>query len=491
MNSFSGHARRLREQLAEDPHRPRYHFTPPANWMNDPNGIIKWDGKYHLFYQHNPYAAVWDNMHWGHAVSDDLVHWADLPIALSPTPGDPDEDGCWSGCTVNNDGVPTILYTGVQGDWALPHNQRVCLASGTNDLVLWEKHAGNPVIARPPDGLDITGFRDPFVWREEDGWYMAIGAGVQDVGGAVLLYRSNDLVSWEYLHPLCVGDKHDMTTLWTGSVWEVPQLHCLGDKHVLIATVWDNDPLYSVYFTGSYHNHRFVPETVKKLDFGDRHFYAAHTIIDSQGRHIMWGFIGEGRSTEAQQAAGWSGVMALPRELALRGDGKLAIRPVPEIESLRREHNRYTDIDLPNDSSDFVLDLRGETLEIAAEINPANAEECGIKVRCSPDGKEETVVFYDAARKRLGVDRRRSTLVQNGKNFPDVQEGAFELSPGEPLRLRVFVDCSVIEVYANDYACITSRTYPSRSDSTGVRVFTRGEARVNSIDIWRLSSIWA
>ncbi len=490
MHSYAADAKRVRQKMAEDRHRPRYHFTPPANWMNDPNGIIEWDGKYHLFYQHNPDAAIWDNMHWGHAVSDDLVHWADLPIALSPGQGGPDEDGCWSGCTVNGEGVPTILYTGVQGDWALPQNQRVCLARGTNDLIAWEKHAGNPVIARPPEGLEVTGFRDPYVWREENLWYMIVGAGIRNVGGAALLYRSKDLISWEYLNPLCVGDKHDTTTLWTGSVWEVPQLQRLGDKHVLIATVWENDPLYSVYFSGSYRNHRFIAETVQKLDFGDRHFYAAHTIVDSQRRHIMWGFMGEGRSSEAQQAASWSGVMSLPRIISLRDDGKLAIRPAPELESLRGDHIRHTDIDLPNDSSDFVLDQRGEALEIAAEIDPLGTVECGIKVRCSPDGQEETIVFYDAARNRLGVDRRRSTLDQTGMISTDVKEGALELSPGELLRLQVFVDCSVIEVYANDYVCITSRVYPSRSDSTGVRVYTRGEARLNSIDIWRLSSIW-
>ena len=171
MDSQAADAKRIRQKMVEDRHRPRYHFTPAANWMNDPNGIIEWNGKYHLFYQHNPDAAIWDNMHWGHAVSDDLVHWADLPIALSPGPGGPDEDGCWSGCTVNDEGAPTILYTGVQGDWTLPSNQRVCLARGTNDLIAWEKNAGNPVIARPPEGLEVTGFRDPYVWREENLWH--------------------------------------------------------------------------------------------------------------------------------------------------------------------------------------------------------------------------------------------------------------------------------------------------------------------------------
>ncbi len=490
MNSFSARAKRQRDQLAADPHRPRYHFLPPANWMNDPNGIIEWNGKYHVFYQHNPYQAVWDNMHWGHAVSDDLVHWANLPIALTPTPGGSDEDGCWSGCTVNNNGVPTIFYTGVQGDWGNPLNQRVCMATGEDELVSWNKYAGNPIIDRPPDDIDVTGFRDPFVWREESNWYMAIGAGIRDIGGAVLLYRSKDLYSWEYLSPLCVGNKHDTTAVWTGSVWEVPQFFSLGDKYVLIVTVWENDPQYSIYFTGNYKDHRFIPDAVHKLDFGDRHFYAAHTMLDSRGRRIMWGFIGEGRVIEAQQAAGWSGVMSLPRVLSLCDDGKLTMRPAQETHSLRGEHHRFTNINLSDTSCDFGVILRGDTLEIVTEIDPASADECGIKVRCSPDSEEETYIFYNARRKQLGVDRRRSTLLQDGGISNDIQEGEFEVFPGETLRLRVFVDCSVIEVFANDFACITSRIYPSRSDSIGVGVFARGQARVKSIDVWRLSSIW-
>ncbi len=490
MKSFAAYSRRLREQLAADPHRPRYHFTPPANWMNDPNGIIEWEGKYHIFYQYNPHRAVWDNMHWGHAVSDDLVHWVDLPIALSPTPGGPDEDGCWSGCSVNNNGMATLVYTGVQGDWADPINQRVCMAIGSDDLVSWDKYVGNPIIAHPPDGLDITGFRDPFVWREEDDWYMAIGAGIQDIGGAVLLYRSKDLLGWEYLHPLCISDMHNAAPVWTGTVWEVPQFFPLSDKHILTFTAWDNEQLYSAYFTGSYRDHRFFPDTVHKLDYGDRHFCAPHSIIDSQGRRILWGWIGEGRTIEAQQAAGWSGVMSLPRVLSLRDNGALAMCPAPEIESLRRDHHRLTDINLSAASRELSVGMRGDAHEIAAEMDPSDAEECGIKVRHSPDCEEETTIFYNAHRKQLGVDRRRSMLPRNSEDSHEVQEGDFELYPGETLSLRVFVDSSVIEVYANERACITTRVYPSSSDSTGVAVYARGQARVKSIDIWRLSSIW-
>src|SRR5256714_6511328 len=111
-----------RKALADDPHRPRYHFLPPASWMNDPNGLIQWKGQYHLFYQYNPYGPVHEQVHWGHAVSSDLLHWTDLPIALTPTPGRADAEGCWTGCAIDNNGTPTLLYSAV-------HPQVVCLAS--------------------------------------------------------------------------------------------------------------------------------------------------------------------------------------------------------------------------------------------------------------------------------------------------------------------------------------------------------------------------
>ena len=188
MTYFSDQTNTLRQRLSTDPHRPQYHFLPPANWMNDPNGFIHWQGRYHLFYQYNPTASHWGNIHWGHAVSDDLVHWRDLPIALTPTAGGPDKDGCWSGVMVDHAGTPTLLYTGV-----FPEAQ--CLATGSEDLITWEKHPANPVLAGPPDHLNVLGFRDPCVWQTNGIWYMTIGTGLRDVGGAVLLYRSTDLIN--------------------------------------------------------------------------------------------------------------------------------------------------------------------------------------------------------------------------------------------------------------------------------------------------------
>jgi beta-fructofuranosidase len=191
---------RMARRFENDRHRPLFHFLPPANWMNDPNGLIQYNGSYHQFYQHNPNGAFWGTMHWGHAMSEDLVNWRHMPIALAPDPEGPDRDGCYSGAAVVHEGVPTLVYTGVRGSDELP-----CLATcADQDLATWTSYAGNPVVQHTPQTLPTTIFRDHTLWREDGAWMMGVGSGIDGQGGAVLLYRSPDLRTWEYLRPLVV-----------------------------------------------------------------------------------------------------------------------------------------------------------------------------------------------------------------------------------------------------------------------------------------------
>jgi beta-fructofuranosidase len=461
-----------------DPHRPAYHFLPPSNWMNDPNGLIQWRGRYHLFYQYNPNGAFHGTIHWGHAVSDDLVHWRDLPVALAPTPGGPDQDGVYSGCALDHDGVPTLMYTGVR-----PQVQ--CIAEPVDpadaDLVAWRKHPANPVIPAPPAGHEVEGFRDPFVWREADGWYCAIGSGVKGLGGNVFLYRSPDLVRWEYLHELCRGDVAE-----TGRMWECPNFFPLGGKHVLLISPI---PLQKVlYLVGEYRDHRFSPERTGIVDDGGS-YYAPQVTRDERGRWLMWGWLREGRDVEAQKAAGWSGVMSLPTELSLTADGRLAPRPVPELEALRGPHRGWTGLALAEDGPSPLAELSGDRLEIALTIEPAGAAEVGLSVLRSPDGAEETRIVYDGAAGELWVDRGRASLDPGPSR--ERRGAAVRLGPDGTLGLRVYVDGSVVEVFAADGTCLSSRAYPTRGDSRGVGLWARGgRARARRVDAWAMRTIW-
>lgn len=499
----------LRQRLAADPHRPLYHFLPPANWMNDPNGLIQWEGRYHLFYQYNPAEPRWGHIHWGHAVSDDLVNWHDLPIALAPTAGTADADGCWSGCAFDNGGTPTIMYTGGHGA-----NQLPCLAMSYDDLLTFEKFVGNPVIASPPPELDVVGFRDHRVWRDGNMWYQTIGSGIRGVGGAALLYRSSDLVHWEYIHPLYVGNTREFDPFWSGEMWECADFFPLGDQHVLFASIFAEDSIqfyYTVYYIGEYRDLQFTPHTQGFLDVGGHvdaprtffdqpgerpkigmnggHFYAPQTFLDDQGRRIMVGWLQEGRSEAAQLAAGWSGVLSLPRVLSLDPHGGLRTEPVPELQTLRRHHHHREHLLLPAGSRHILDEIHGDCLEIKAEFWPEDAHAFGVTVRCSPDQIEQTVIVYDCKRQWLGIDCSRSSLRSDVHH--DVRGGPAVPRNDGKVDLHIFVDRSVIEVFANGRSCITARVYPSRADSRGVAVFSRGgHATLSSLDVWNIAPIW-
>lgn len=220
----------LEKRLAADPLRPQFHLLPAANWMNDPNGPIYWNGNYHMFYQYNPNGAYWGDMHWGHAVSNDMVHWRHLPVALAPTADGPDSAGCYTGTAAVENGRVMMMYTGVR---AVPLDQATikngnpplaesqCLAIANDpDLKTWTKVPA-PVIAAPPRTLEVNGFRDPSPWRQGDWWYTVIASGIANQGGAVLLYRSRDLRTWDYMHILASRDRGGPAAFDSFNPWEV------------------------------------------------------------------------------------------------------------------------------------------------------------------------------------------------------------------------------------------------------------------------------
>jgi beta-fructofuranosidase len=465
-----------RKRFIDDPHRPRYHFLPPSNWMNDPNGFIQWNGKYHLFYQYNPNGPFWADMHWGHAVSDDLMHWTDLPIALAPTPGGPDETGCFSGCAVDDNGVPTLIYTGVTGE--RHDTQTQCIATSHDGLLTWQKYAGNPVISSPPPESGQTrDFRDPFVWKEGGVWYMALGSRIQDIGGAIFLYRSQNLVDWEYLNPLLVGDINR-----NGVIWECPNFFKLGDRWVLIVSSHSGTATASVlYFVGTYENYRFTPSYEGVLDYG--HLYAPLSTVDERNRRILIGWLREARPTGDQQRAGWTGVQSIPRVLGLDDHERLLMMPIPELEGIRGAHHHVSAADAVEN---LMIEVNGLALDIEVEFNPEAAGSCGLSLVYLPDDHERIDITYDAVNRHLVV--RKVAAESNEATTTHLREVAHELAVGEFLKLRVLVDGSVIELIANDRTSLTSRVYPVHAKSIAVRLIG-ANACLHSLDIWEMPTL--
>ena len=489
---------------ANDRHRPRFHLMPPSLWLNDPNGPLHFRGRYHLFYQYAPAIDNFATKYWGHAVSTDLVHWKNVGIALGPTPGGVDKNGCWSGSAVVASGIPTIVYTGATWSAAseraerakgiIPERQMVAVAADPNDpnLTRWIKIPENPVLAAPPESIKAVGWRDPAVWKEGDTWYMTIGCGEVGKGGIALLYSSRDLRRWTSLDPLAVArpDRNQDPARPGNSMWECPDFFELDGKPVLLVARGNG------YLTGTYINHRFEQQGDGRIDFGSAS-YAQKTMEDEKRRRIWWGWLHEKRSPEAQTAAGWAGVMSLPKLLTMRKDGTLGVEPVPELKLLRRGQQKTISNHHIEPNGPLLLDdVATDCAEIEVEIELGSAHQAGLRVRAAADGREQTLVGYDRDAQELFSDTTVSSTdpaTATGQGFRSnrgIEKGKLVLENGEPLRLRVYLDASVIETFANGKVSISDRVYPSSDASLGVGLFAKGgSARVRSMAIWRLTPI--
>jgi beta-fructofuranosidase len=432
----------LREKLMRDPLRPQFHLLPAANWMNDPCAPRFFGGQYHMFFQYNPGAAVWGDMHWAHAVSPDLIHWKHLPIALSPTFGSFDAAGCFTGSVLPGAEVPTILYTGVTR--SSPQRETIrgeglrevqCLATSTDpDLRTWRK-LGKPVLDGPPPGLHVTGFRDPCPWKDGDTWYLGVGSGFNKVGGAVLLYTSRDGRNWTYLHPLAQGEWNQGTMtnpVDSGEMWECPDFFPLGDKHVLLYST--ERKVYWEVGIFDRRDLRFHAESRGLLDHGS--YYAMKSMLDAKGRRILWGWVQETRSPAETRAAGWAGAMALPRVLSLNSENQLRMDFPPEFASLRTGTQEL--------QSSAGLQIKNRTGEIVCRFS-AGASACGLELRTGA-----TPIF--SIRYPGGTGGKPSIDI-GGKTVP--------LSPGPDgvSLVRLLIDGSIIEALVDGREMMTARCY--------------------------------
>jgi beta-fructofuranosidase len=479
-------SRALREQFLRDPYRPGYHFVSPAGRCApfDINACIFWKGRYHIFYIFQN-----DKGHcWGHASSIDLVHWRHHPTALEPGEGD---RGIFSGgAFIDKNGVPTITY------WGL--DRGVCIATSTDDeLNQWTKNPHNPVIRETHHGYAVVeagdgdrlvyGGADPTpIWLNKGRYYMLTGNLLvlrefgrklkqpEHLGDTAYLFVSDDLVNWKYLHPFYQSDRKwtrddednmcpDFFPLPAGPGGGPP-----SDRHMLL---FISHNLGCQYYVGRYADDHFFPQTHGRMSWVDRSFFAPESLSDPRGRRIMWAWIFDERQRKTAKQSGWSGTLSLPRVLWLGADNTLRISVAEELASLRYNPVTISDLSMKADSEMVLSNISGNSIELYVEMDIQKAKQAGIKVCASPDAREQTLVYYDAAEKMLKIDTTKSSLGEGSKK---IEAGPLELKTGEPLRLRVFVDKSVVEVFANDRQAVMRRIYPTRKESMGVVLFSKG-----------------
>jgi len=491
-------ANKLREKLYNDPDRPTYHFMPREAWMNDINGCIFWKGRYHIFYQYNPEGAYWKLIQWGHASSVDLVHWVHHPVVMATDPDGPDRGGVYSGgAFLTKEGVPAFIYHG--------RPDGTCIATANDDMLIkWTKHPANPVIKVPRKGEPGYGkyiVYDPCAWLYKGTYYALIGNRVAGggKGDTTYLFKSQDMVNWEF-----VCRFYESKRQWTHEHDDcaVPDFFPLADKWMLLFTSHLSG---TQYYLGTWEGREFNPESHGWMHWPGGLMGGPRTMLDDKGRRLFFDWIREVRGRQRERASAWSGVMTLPRIISLRTDGTLGIEPVPEIEVLRYNERSYENIQIGGLPC-VLADPGGDTIEIALEIELRDATEFGITVRRAPEAVEQTTIACAPSEKTLKVVVEKSSLDESikykyyrsggatrellprDKWYVKAQEAPFELADAENLKLRVFLDKSVIEVFANGRLCITQRIHPTRPDSKGLALFSRGgKVMVKSLKVWDMA----
>jgi sucrose-6-phosphate hydrolase SacC (GH32 family) len=437
-----------------------------------------------------------DHLYWQHASSKDLLNWIHHPPAIIPTFDGSMPRGIFSGDMINDAPVPTIILH-------IP-NQGTCIYTAEDDeLIRWKPHPANPVIpsTNAPPNAEIF---DPCAWKEGDVYHALVGNKNRSPGyegDSTSLFRSSDLVKWEYRGPFYKSDRK-----WTPEYTDCAcaDFYPLGDKHMLLTHV--HQPWNHVqYYIGRWDKktEKFLPESHGYMSWPGGLLYGPETLLDDKGRRIFWGVI-----TEAGPAKnGWENVATLPRVFSLAEDKSLRIEPAQELETLRFNPRKKSNLTIAADGELKLDDIKGDCLELALEIEPGDAKEFGAKVRCSPDGAEQTAITCVPQKEVLKIELEKSTLdpkvkyrwcrsefaektlkISEQECFTNEQVAPFTLKPGETLQLRIYLDRSVMEVFANGRQCITQRIYPSRSDSLGISLFARGgSVKIKLLNAWDIS----
>lgn len=479
----------------EDCNRPRYHLIAPGKWMNEPHAPMYFNGYYHIFYQANQHAPLFDNLQWGHMVSTDMIHWRDLPLALQTQNNGLDPDGCWSGSScIDKDGIPTIFYTA--GNNKVIPNQGVAIAEAVfdknNQLDVWKKQNKLAVKQGVNDGW-LGEFRDPYVWLENDTYFMLVGTGdATNGGGNAMLYTSKDKKTWTKEGFILEYSYEQNTEV--GHVWELPVLLPVRNEsnkvafHVLLlcACQIENTIVHTYYWKGDWDatNRRFTKHHEKALllDLGAGVFTGPSGFVTPDKRSVVFTIAQGKRNHEDEFHSGWAHNGGLPVELHACG-GRLGVRPIREVYQLRSElllEDYAIEVDEINRK---LAQITSSQLYIKLE---SKCDFIGIEVNRS-EGIEE--VFYDRVEKHFGV---RTGTQREEKKLVSVRRAECDFVDigDQPIIMEYFLDNSMIEVYLNELKAISHRNYTDANNRTLQIVSNDNKMLVQHIQVWSMKDVY-
>jgi beta-fructofuranosidase len=488
MDAHLAHAEQAARELQavrNDRWYPKFHIAAAAGWINDPNGLCYFKGRYQVYFQHHPYSSEWGLMHWGHVSSADMVTWRREPIAMAPSVEE-DRDGVFSGSTVVSDDDELFVYftghrwrNGVDEDEGSLQVQ--CMAVSKDGITFNKKG----VLVDCPDGL--AHFRDPKVWQMGDRGYMVFGACSSDNRGEIWLYTSDNMWDWTFDRVLYRDpDPHTF-------MLECPDLFQLGDKWVLTYCPMGRKPKKyrdrnghnAGYVVGTWSpGQEFVPITdYRPIDWG-ANYYAPQTFQAPDGRRIVLAWMGSfGIPPASQSADGWSGQMTVHRELTLSDKDRLIAVPIAELTRLRISTQDFGPVTLgPNDAMVLAENVDAAEVEIEIDLSGSTAERVGLVVNKTADG-HETLVGYDDLARRVFVDRRNSGHGDRGYRAAPCSTSR--------VKLRVLIDRGSVEVFVNDGAETVSSLIFAADGPRSIDLYTEsGDATITRLVVHRLGSIW-
>ncbi len=461
--------------------RPCVHLSSRIGWMNDPNGFSYYRGRYHLFYQYYPFEAKWGTMHWGHAVSDDLLHWEYLPVALAPDEFYDNGAGCWSGSALElPDGRHLLMYTGVADsarnpDGTLAVRQVQCIAFG--DGINYTKYEGNPVIDATllPKGASVENFRDPKVWVEKDGSFRCVVGSLDECGVAqILKYRSDDAICWTFDGVFARND------VQLGTMWECPDTFELDGVQVLLVSPQDMLPEGNEFMSGNGtlcllgrlddSTGAFIAESRQAIDYGID-FYASQTVRSPDGRRILIAWMQNWDSISMGSGKPWFGQMTLPRELSVR-DGRLCQWPIRELEHTHTHRVAYNDVHLEGERTLEGVSGRGGDLSLTVRPDDESKLYREFAIWFAQDERFHSALVFKPAEHMLKLNRKysglRRAIVYHRKCEVPEFDGI--------LKLRLVLDRYSVEVFVGQGERVLSMMIPTDQSADRITFFSDGKA---------------
>ena len=472
-------------RFKDDFHRPKYHLIPAANWTNETHGLIYYNGRYHIFNQKDGNNQLLRNINWGHFSSSDLLQWTEHIPVLSPD-NSYDRFGIWSGhCIIGPDRKPAIMYTGASSDTSF--GMQLAFPNA-DDLLNWTKFSGNPVVKGTAKQFARYDFRDPYLWKENDVYYMAVGFGIDEHNtrrGALLLYKSTDLKNWTFLHTLFEGNPAIDDS---GVFWEMPVFWKENNKYVLLVNKvpYKREPANALYWIGDFINEKFVPDNPvpQKLEVINQ-LLSPSVTKDAQGLTTAIAIIPDLVTAEAHYKQGWAHLYSIPRIWNLK-NGKICQQPHPFLVNLRERKSVFKSQTI-QPGMPITLSKGRQQIEVEIEIDPMNCKRFGFVIGKHPQSKEYTTVYFDMEKKEVAVDKTRSSLDVNYPN--EGRKGSYDLKANQKMNIRLFIDGSVVECFINNEDAFTTRIFPLYSSSNEVQLFTEGSnMHLNSATVWKLKS---